>query len=132
MQQHMIFNCIFCKHYFDFFNMSLELLHVNSYFLHFCSNYFWNTASYKEIILFFKSSLSSTPPLANEEKHQIVKQTIIRCKAQKDRNGCSLIQAGQLEAFLLLTITNTMSASRGHVRNISAHLTYQIYLFGKI
>lgn len=127
----MIFNCIFCKHCFDFSNMSLELLYnVNSCFLHFC--YFWNTASYKEIILFFKSPLSSIPPFANGEKHQIVKQTIIRCKAQKDRNGCSLIQAGQLEAFLLLTITDTVSASREHVRNISAHLTYQIYLFGKI
>ena len=42
-----------------------------------------------EIILFFKSLLSSIPPLANGEKHQTVKQTIIRCKAQKDRNGCS-------------------------------------------
>jgi len=55
----------------------------------FSFKFFWNTASYKEIILFFKSLLSSIPPLANGEKHQTVKQTIIRCKAQKDRNGCS-------------------------------------------
>lgn len=89
--------------------------------LHSCSNSFWNTSDDNEKKnLVFNSWLFPPTPFTRGRKPQTVRQAII---------GGDTV----LSYWLSFLIDNyRYSASRGPVINIAAHLTYQIYLFGKI
>lgn len=84
----------FCEHWFVSFSLSLELFHhVNSSVSFILAQILWNIASYQGKMSFLQISTIPMLPWANEGIDQIVKQTIIGCNSQKDRNDSSLTQA---------------------------------------